>query len=540
MTARISSQKQGLRSPLRRRHLSLLAVLAMGSSRRVLIQAYINSGLPAHTQRAWLQKLTDDICLSEPGNLSQEEIHNAPMLMSAWAKTPKKEESSSSGKKGKERAVAVEGLLKRMIDERRAGNTNAIVRTQDYNAVMKSWVNSGEMNAAAERVEQILRNMQDKFVEGDEHVQPNAESFELAIEAWTIASDVDYAPARAHKILEWTNHLYTSSENDKAAPNTNCFHLVLRAWASSGKLEAPIMSEHLIMWMQHLQQQGLESAKPNTMCFNTVMAAWLKSGDITAEKRIRQIFEFMELSSRKGNTDIKPDSSSYNIVISSISPAVKKLYDSGGARRADKILARLEMGFLGGDESLRPDTIIYNQVIDFWAKAQSIHGHYLKARDVLDRQIAMYESGVRKCRPDVMSYTSVIAACASTYGSKKERRRAFDLAHKTFIESCRNKFSHPNDVTYGLMFKAVGRLLNKADEKDRYARTLFNLCCGDGCFGEMAFLRMKEAASPELLKELTNDCEYDGLPKEWRRKVVTPRRSSNASKKSKTMTDLRP
>lgn len=76
------------------------------------------------------------------------------MLMSAWATAPEKL-NLSSGKKGKERAITVEGLLKRMIDERRAGNTNAIVRTEDYNAVMKSWVNSGEKSAAAIRVEQV-------------------------------------------------------------------------------------------------------------------------------------------------------------------------------------------------------------------------------------------------------------------------------------------------------------------------------------------------------------------------------------------------
>ena len=382
--------------------------------------------------------------------------------------------------------------------------------------------------------------MQDMYTAGDENVQPNLESFYLAIEAWSKASDDKNAPARAHQILEWMSNIYNSSENDLAAPHTSCFHLVLKSWATSGKLEAPIMSEHLIMWMQHLQNQGVESAKPDAMCFNTVMAAWLKSGDITAEKRIRQIFEFMELSSRQGNVDITPDSSSYNIVISSISPAVKKFYDSGGARRADKILARLENGFLAGDESLRPDTIIYNQVIDYWAKTQSINGHYLKARDVLDRQIAMHESGVRKCRPDVTGYTSVIAACASTYGPKKEKRRAFDLAHKTFIESCKNRFSQPNDVTYGLMFKAVGRLLNRADEKDRYARTLFNLCCGDGCLGEMAFFRMREAASPELLLELTKNRPYGELPQEWKRKVRAPLRQSSEAKRSGQRHNLRP
>ena len=72
------------------------------------------------------------------------------MLMSAWASAPKKLRES-----GKERAMKVENLLKRIIDERRAGNTEAIARTEDYNTVMKSWAVSGEQSAAAFRIEQV-------------------------------------------------------------------------------------------------------------------------------------------------------------------------------------------------------------------------------------------------------------------------------------------------------------------------------------------------------------------------------------------------
>ena len=54
-----------------------------------------------------------------------------------------------------------------MIDERRAGNEVAVVRTQDYNAVMQSWAMSRERGAAAVRVEEILTMMQDMYEAGD-------------------------------------------------------------------------------------------------------------------------------------------------------------------------------------------------------------------------------------------------------------------------------------------------------------------------------------------------------------------------------------
>ena len=113
------------------------------------------------------------------------------------------------------------------------------------------------------------------------------------------------------------------------------------------------------------------------------MSGWLKSGDVASERRIRQLFEYMDECYRtSGQTDIRPDASTYNIVVTSIAPVVKRRLDFGGARRADEMLARLEEGYLQSG-------IIYNQVIDYWAKTQNVEGHFLKARNILDRQVIM-------------------------------------------------------------------------------------------------------------------------------------------------------
>lgn len=127
-----------------------LAFFLENPTRLQFAQAYISTGLPAHVHRAYLRKLTDDICSTDPGSLTPQEVSNTSMLMSAWASAPKKLRES-----GKERAMKVENLLKRIIDERRAGNTEAIARTEDYNTVMKSWAVSGEQSAAAFRIEQV-------------------------------------------------------------------------------------------------------------------------------------------------------------------------------------------------------------------------------------------------------------------------------------------------------------------------------------------------------------------------------------------------
>lgn len=490
------------RARRRRRLAAALALLCAALRGPQRAGAYVTSGLPARTHRAFLRKLTDDLVAAAPGTLTASEVSGAPRLMSAWAGLPD--------------PLAVEGLLKRLIEERRAGNAAAIARTDDYNAAMRSWAASGEGGAAASRVEQILLSMQQMYAAGDEDVRPNPESFRIAIEAWVNAGDEPSGLGRAQHVLDWMTKLYLSSANDLAAPNSSCFLPILRGWANSGRIEAPVVTEQLIMWMQHLQmEKGIEG--PNTACFNLVISSWLQSKDVAAEKKIRQVFEYMDKCRRLGSPDIKPDAATYNMAIASIAPAVKERHDRGGARRADRLLARLEAGYRAGDVVLGPDTIVYNTVIDYWAKAQTHRGHYLKARAVLDRQVATHAEGVHRCRPDAIGYTAVVAAAASTAGSRPERRRAYNVARATFQEAqAGGERTRPNAVTYGLMLKAVGRLLPKGRERDRHARALFRQCTAEGCLGEMAHRRLLGAASKKLLRKLNVGRDYARLPSEWK------------------------
>ena len=134
-------------APSRRRRAVLLAALSLlAVTAAPAATAYVTSGLPAHTHRAFLRKLTDELCDADPGTLSPMEVANAPMLMEAWATAPEKR---------KERAAAMEGLLKRMVEEQEAGNDEASVTTDEYNAVLRGWATSGEKGRAAERAEQV-------------------------------------------------------------------------------------------------------------------------------------------------------------------------------------------------------------------------------------------------------------------------------------------------------------------------------------------------------------------------------------------------
>ncbi|GFH52231.1 hypothetical protein CTEN210_08707 [Chaetoceros tenuissimus] len=482
--------------------------------------AYVTSGLPGHVHRAWLKQMTIEVCDTAPGQLSQEMCNKAPQLLSAWAQNPyvphtkSKACSETYPHHGKECAIFCEKLLKRLIDERRAGNPNAIASTQTYNSLIDVWSRSGEKGAAAQRAEDIVIGMQDAYSLGEKDVQPDLESFRLVLKAWSQAHGEEYAPHRAQRLLEWMVNLHQSGQNDLVEPDSDCFNIVLNSWANSNHIDAPRKAENMIMYMDKLYNNGNADAKPNRDNFNYVLKAWSKSENlIDAATRAEDILNFMLfLSKQEGEDDLTPNITTYSSVISAW--ARSKHQDSG--RKADGVLKKLEReSKVSRDPELTSNTILYNLVIDAHAKSPSNKAH-TRARAVLDRQIRLYKDGNNECKPDVYSFTSVLSSCASLTGtaSKKEKQQAFDIAMSTFYEMSRFNLA-PNHVTYGMMLKACSRLLPLGRERRNVTRNFFRMACKDGCVGEMVLNRLEDAASSAQYKGLMKNITKDQLPEEW-------------------------
>jgi len=127
--------------------------------------AYITSGLPGHRHREWLKQMTFDVCQLPIGDLTPEQCLQTPQLVSAWAENPyitraerlslRRSDDEINPPHGIECALECERLLKRLVDERRAGNLNAKLATEAYNSLMGVWSRSGDMLASAERTEQV-------------------------------------------------------------------------------------------------------------------------------------------------------------------------------------------------------------------------------------------------------------------------------------------------------------------------------------------------------------------------------------------------
>jgi hypothetical protein len=507
--------------------------------------SYVTTGLPGHKHRAWLTQMTVEVCDTAPGKLTQEMCNKTPQLLSAWAQNPYVPHTRSKSytdifpHHGKECAILCERLLKRLVDERRAGNQNAIADTKTYNSLIDVWSRSGEKAASAQRAEEIVIGMQDAYSSGQEDVQPDLESFRLVLKAWSQAKGEEQAPDRAQRLLEWMVSLYDSGENELVQPDADCFDIVLNSWANSNRKDAPQKTEKLIMYMTRLYNNGNgnERAKPTRMSFNRVLTAWSKSAKHgTAAQRAEDILDHMVILSKQ-DQDLIPNIATYSAVVG----AWSKSRDEDCGRRAERILKLAERQFkVDNDVFVTPDTIIYNLVIDAHAHTPSNEAN-LRARAVLDRQISLYNSGNKKCKPDVYSFTSVLSSCASLSGSRTEKLHAFEIAQSTWLEMVRSNVA-PNHVTYGTMLKACGRLLPMGKERTKYLREYFRKACQDGCVGDMVLNRLEVAASPKQYVGLLNGMAKGELPLEWTCNVpenqMYGRKNKSSSSKQKNV--LRP
>ena len=512
------------------------------------MEAYVTSGLPGHKHRAWLKQLTQEFT-QHPGQLTQEMCTQAPHLLSAWAQNPYVPHTYKGGgpsdavfpHHGRECAETCERILKRLVDERRAGNTNAIANTHTYNLIIDIWSKSGEKGAAAQRAEEILVSMQLAYHQGALEVQPDLNSFKLVLTAWARAQGEEYAPHRSQRLLEWMMTLYDSGANDAIQPDAECYEMVLSTWANSGHKDAPRKTEQLIMLMDRRYQANHSCAKPTRVHFHQVVATWSKSIEHNSSSssssktqlntyaalRAQDILHHMTVFARR-DKDLEPSISTYGSVISAW--AKSKTEDCG--QRADAILKMVERRALMGHDNdengdhrhhhhahdFFPDTIMFNQVIDAHAKESSSPKSYRRARAVLDRQISLYLKGHgnshNKCKPDVYSYTGVLSACASVNGTRRDRLLAFQVARDTYLDMLRANVS-PNHVTYGILLKACARLLPEGKEKRKYTREYFRKACADGCVGEMVMNRLEEAASYAQYKGLLKGITKSTLPEEW-------------------------
>lgn len=454
--------------------------------------------------------------------MTPEMVDSMPMVMSAWAQNPY-DSKRKYVSHGMDCAVTVERLLKRLVDERKAGNENVVPSTITYNAALQGWAMAAsdkEKGAAAQRAEQILMQMENMYEKGDLNVKPDETSFYTVVSAWSSSREI-CAVERAIQVLNWMIKL-KEEDHSEVIPDLKFFELVLHMLAETGEVDAGIICEKLFVSMENLHSKYGRSldldVRPQTAHYILLLEAWRRSNHPHAAQRAQEILSYMKGIAESGRNEVQPNWETYAKVIETVAKCRHCKIESGPAK-ATYLLEEMEENYEStNDESLAPSRFMYNLVIDAWAKS-GYHEAPFKAKALLEKMHISCKTN-KKMVPDVYSYTGVIDACAHTSPSSRKnfKRKIYDIARETFDEMSASKKSSlmPSHVTYGTMLQASANLLPRGQKRNNVVRDIIKLCKKNGQMGNIVITRLLQLCDGSgFVRELLEGENKKDLPHEW-------------------------
>ena len=195
-------------------------------------------------------------------------------------------------------------------------------------------------------------------------------------------------------------------------------YLVLNAWAKRGTREAAQRAEQILEKMEYLRTRGNVKIQPTSYSFATVVSAWAKARSSGAEATanaeraqfiLKRMNEFRkQIESQENGSEyakeLRPDSVVYNSVIDAWARSKNPI----AATRAEELLFEMEeLQRMGG---ISPDTITYNSVINCHATSGHVNAAKAAERVMKKMEDASKAEGGIKITPNTRTYNQVLKA----------------------------------------------------------------------------------------------------------------------------------
>jgi len=385
--------------------------------------------------------------------------------------------------------------------------TNLLPDTITFNIVMKALANSG-MSSAANRANLLLERMENSYHEGITRLKPDLLSYNTVLDAFSKEGDAKSAERLLSRMI--------TTDDDDIKPDAHSYTTILTAWSrSSDKVKAVRRAEDLFnIEIEGRYANGRSDFRADTSCYNALINVWSKSNERKALYRVTQLLETMEeLGFQGGDSEVQPNSRTYTTVLDTLAKSKNyKAYDM-----SLEILQRMEHFYSEG-YPVRPCTRAYTIVLSTIARSRR-RDKATKAFELLHKMEREYKAGNLSCRPNVISYNSVLnaAAFSSKDCEQGEQEEAFKVACLTFDELRMSDYLQPSHISYGTFLKAIKNLMPDSDVRDNLVQGLFRKASMEGLVSDFVLKEMRDLATPDLyhsiLKGHTND--FGILPKSW-------------------------
>ena len=432
-------------------------------------------------------------------------------VISAWVK-------SNSYGDGSFAAEKAEDILEKMEK-----NTKFQPNVVAYSSIIDCWSRSGTLDGA-KRAQKLLEHMEYHHASGENlTIKPNVITYTSVLTAYA-RTNTNEGAKYAHNLLERMKNSHLEKKSKSVKPNIVSYFAVIDGWARSNSPEAGINAEALLVELEQLYLQGDKTMRPDVRVYSRVIAAHVKCGKESnfesAEKIVSRMESFAQ-TGEKSHALAKPNVVIYNTLINEYARRQH-------SRRAMKILNQMDRyssGIKVEEDKVRADEHTLNGIIYALSIGNS-KGKARKALKILERLENSHIHGAWDVKASTRSHNMVINACANSFkGDKKERSEAFTIALSVYNKLAMSSHADVDRFTYISLLKACGKLLpTKSEQRKKYVMEIFTSCCDEGLVDDDILGNFLLASSTYDLPDSIMSCVKNNnrsklrasmLPAEW-------------------------
>ena len=436
--------------------------------------------------------------------------------------------STSRFRRGETGANArkAEALLVEMIRRSRNDGESSLEPTVvTWGSVLRAYSLSGlpDSGEQAQRIVDMLENWHEA---GNTNVRPNVVCYTTVMSAWARGkAPAQTALKKVNETLTKLENLYEATLDKSLRPNKITYITAMDVYCRKCPDVAGSMSQNIVDHMIELYSKDIGYDRPTRIVFNTLIHAWSRSQEPDAAEMAEKIFSWLESQYSAGDQYVRPD----EVTLCAVLNVWANNAIDGGAMRAQQIMDHTqtmsaeERGF---DRTIVPSNIL----IKAWGRSRTVDS-VQRAEEILTNLEEEYQNGVSKVKPDITTYSSVINCCAYYTGPVEGKKAAFKVGWRTFQKIKESDDLIVNNIVYGTLFKAIGKLTSRGPKQEDMIKNLFLECCQAGQVCNFVLSQVRSSSPPELFRNLVPrhirdrdarkiDKILKKIPKNWSKNVV--------------------
>ena len=206
-------------------------------------------------------------------------------------------------------------------------------------------------------------------------------------------------------------------DNSLAHIDSRMYNAIIGSYGACDSKSGPEKAEEVFNRMMDRYYAENESArsdapKPDQTTLNTLMNVWAQSNHPEAVFKNEHILSMME-----ADESLLPDDVSYNNMMNTYA---NQLGEYGYAKKAEDILLKMSSLQKDGKTGINPDTRSFNIVLKAWKNGgggiESAH----RAHDILRLMMKLFSDGHIDVKPDAISFKTVMYAYLKPHGEIRE------------------------------------------------------------------------------------------------------------------------